>query len=211
MFNLSLTASIFPKSWKYALVILIPKSGNLTQLKNYRPISLLPLPGKLLEKVMHNHFSNYVENNSLLTTCQHGFRKQHSTIHSVAQLTDFINTKMNAGMPTLATFVDFRKAFDCVQHGVLLDKLYWLGVGKDWFRSYLSDRKQRVLANNTYSSYKTVTQGVPQGSVLGPLFYILYANDIVDKIKHCKIAMYADDTVLYTSGRDFGKSMGNMS
>ena len=120
---------------------------------------------------------------------------------------------MDAGLPTLAAFVDFRKAFDCVQHQILLGKLARLGIHESvvrWFESYLSGRKQRVLANGVYSSYLDVLQGVPQGSVLGPLFYILYANDIMDTIKHCKIALYADDTVLYTADTDFGKSMSKM-
>ena len=206
MFNLSLATSVFPKAWNEALVIPIPKTGNLTQVKNYRPISLLPIPGKLLEKLMHKQLSNFIEENSLISNFQHGFRKQHSTIHSVAQLTNFVNIKMDAKLPTLATFIDFRKAFDCVQHDVLLEKLSLLGLEAgvvSWFKSYLTDRKQRVLANNTHSSFLTVTQGVPQGSVLGPLFYILYADDIVGTIKHCKIALYADDTVLYTSNQDF--------
>ena len=94
---------------------------------------------------------------------------------------------MDRGLPTLAAFVDFRKAFDCVQHDVLLSKLSELEISKSmlgWFRSYLSMRKQRVLANGTLSSYQTITQGVPQGSVLGPIFYILYANDITKTLKN---------------------------
>ena len=213
MMNLSVKTSIFPKAWKKALVIPIPKSGNLTQVQNYRPISLLPLPGKILEKLVHKQLENYIETNSLLVDTQHGFRKKHSTIHSVEQLTNYIEKKMNRGMTTLATFVDFRKAFDCVQHPVLLKKLSSLGINNStirWFTSYLTDRKQRVLANNVYSSYQTVTQGVPQGSVLGPLFYILYANDISDTIINCKVAMYADDTVLYTADSNFEDSMRKM-
>ena len=213
MFNLSLRTSIFPEAWKNALVIPLPKSGDLTQVANYRPISLLPLPGKILEKLIHKQFTDFIEDNSLLTNFQHGFRKQHSTIHSVTQLTNFVNEKMDRGLPTLAAFVDFRKAFDCVQHGVLLSKLSRLGIGRgmlDWFGSYLSMRKQRVLANSTLSSFQTITQGVPQGSVLGPIFYILYANDIIGTLKNCKVALYADDTVLYTANNDFANSISKV-
>ena len=213
MMNLSIVKAIFPTAWKKALVIPIPKSGNLTMVQNYRPISLLPLPGKILEKLIHKQLENFVESNSLLATSQHGFRRGHSTIHSVEQLTNYVEKKMNRGLATLATFVDFRKAFDCVQHTVLLKKLSTFGIDRqtvNWFKSYLTDREQRVLANNVYSSYQTVTQGVPQGSVLGPLFYILYANDISDTIKHCKVAMYADDTVLYTANINFEDSMRKM-
>ena len=152
LMNISVQSSILPTEWKNALVIPTPKSGNLSLVQNYRPISLLPLPGKILEKLMHKQLMLYVDENSLLTKYQHGFRKGHSCIHSVAQLTNFIDKKMDSGTPTLAAFVDFRKAFDCVQHPILLQKLSCLGLAKsviDWFRSYLTGRRQQVLANNT--------------------------------------------------------------
>ena len=213
LFNLTLKTCTFPMAWKKALVIPIPKAGNLTKVQNYRPISLLPLPGKLLEKLVHAQLSDHLENIKFLTDNQHGFRKQHSTIHSIAQLTNYINTKMDKGQPTLAAFIDFRKAFDCVQHPILLDKLSTIGIDEKavkWFESYLTGREQRVLANNIYSSHQTVSHGVPQGSVLGPLFYIIYANDINKIIKSCQIALYADDTVLYTANAKFNKSIGEI-
>ena len=134
-------------------------------------------------------------------------------IHTVTQFTNYVSGKMNKGLSMLAAFVDFRKAFDCVQHKVLLSKLAKTGMGKgmlNWFQSYLSKCKQRVLANSTLSSYQTVTQGVPQGSVLGPIFYILYANDIVKTLKECNIALCADDTVLYTADNNFANSMSKI-
>ena len=210
MFNLSIETAKFPECWKKALVIPIPKQGNLTKVQNYRPISLLPLPGKVLEKIVHHQLSEYLEKNMLLAEEQHGFRKNHSTIHSIEQVTSFINNKMDARLPTAAVFIDFRKAFDCVQHPMLIDKLKKLGLSPlviDWVNSYLTNRKQRVYANDTYSDYQNVTQGVPQGSVLGPLFYIVYANDISQVVKKCKLALYADDTVLYTSHRNFDVSV----
>ena len=202
MFNLSIYNGKFPDSWKKALVIPIPKTGNLNLVKNYRPISLLPLPGKILEKLVHSQLSDRLEMEKMLSDNQHGFRKGHSTIHSVAQLINHINTKMDEGLPTVVTYIDFRKAFDCVQHPVLMKKIEALKMHQSvlgWVQSYLSDRQQRVLANDIYSSFQTITQGVPQGSVLGPLFYIIYANDLSKVIKNCKIAMYADDTVLYAT------------
>ena len=188
LFNLSLRNAIFPGQWKEALVIPIPKTGNLTNVQNYRPMSLLALPGKVLEKLVHKQISHHLESNALLTDKQHGFRKAHSTIHSVSQFVNYVNTNLDIGRPTLATFIDFRKAFDCVQHNILLEKLYKIGLSNDvidWVRSYLLDRRQRVLANNVYSEYQTITQGVPQGSVLGPLFYILYANDLAELFENC--------------------------
>ena len=213
MYNLSIKFSKFPDSWKKALVVPIPKAGNLNKVKNYRPISLLPLPGKILEKLIHQQLTNHLEEKAFLADEQHGFRKNHSTLHSISQVTDFINKKMDSRTPTLAAFIDFRKAFDCVQHPVLMNKLSQLNLDDsvlDWVRSYLSDRDQRVLANGVYSSALTVTQGVPQGSVLGPLFYIIYANDLTQIVKNCHIAMYADDTVLYTANGDFEKSVQDL-
>ena len=142
MFNLSVRTSIFPKAWKKALVIPIPKTGNLTNVKNYRPISLLPLPGKILEKLVHKQLSGYLESESLLSSAQHGFRKKHSTVHLVAQLTSYIDKKLDVKIPTLAVYVDFKKAFDCVQHPVLLDKLSKLNPECSvisWVSSYLSN------------------------------------------------------------------------
>ena len=213
LFNLSVRSSRFPDAWKKALVIPIPKSGNLNLVQNYRPISLLPIPGKLLEKLIHKQLTNHLDDTSYLTQNQHGFRKKHSTIHAVGQITNYIHKNMDRKLPVMAAFIDFRKAFDCVQHSVLLNKLAFLGLDTKtlgWFKSYLSDRQQYVLANNTYSPLLTITQGVPQGSVLGPLFYIIYANDIVNIIKNCQIALYADDTVLYLASKNFEKTVAKV-
>ena len=213
MYNLSIQTAVFPAAWKQALVIPIPKSGNLSMVQNYRPISLLPLPGKILEKLIHQQLTGYLDSESLLSAAQHGFRKGHSTIHSVAQLTEYVSKKLDTRQPTLAAYVDFRKAFDCVQHPILINKLAQLGIGKgilDWVKSYLSDRQQKVLANNIYSAPLTIMQGVPQGSILGPLFYIIYANDLSKIVSKCGIALYADDTVLYTANDNFAKSVQNL-
>ena len=205
MFNLSVEMFSFPDAWKKALVVPIPKQGNSTKVQNYRPISLLPLPGKILEKLVHGQLTSYLESESLLVDFQHGFRRGHSTVHSIAQFTDYVSKKIDTGQPTIAAFIDFRKAFDCVQHNVLLQKLRGLNLDEGllaWVGSYLENREQRVYANSIYSSYQYIKQGVPQGSVLGPLFYIIYANDIAEVVGKCKIAMYADDTVLYMSHKN---------
>ena len=122
-FNLSVRSAIFPQAWKDALVIPIPKSGDLHKVNNFGPISPLPLPGKILEKLVHVQLTACLEENSILEDVQHGFRKNHSTVHSVAQLTNYINVKKDIEVPTLATYINFRKAFDCVQHDTLINKL----------------------------------------------------------------------------------------
>ena len=187
LFNFSITSAIFPAQWKEALVIPIPKIGEPTEPSNYRPISLLPLPGKILEKLVHNQLSSFLEENNALSDNQFGFRKQRSTSHAVSQVLNQIYTNINRSTVTCAIYLDFSKAFNSVQHPTLLEKLKQANLGTttlSWVASYLEGRKQRTLINNEYSTLISVKQGVPQGSVLGPLFYIIYANDITDMIEH---------------------------
>ena len=123
-------------------------------------------------------------------------------MHAITELTDHINTKLNMKEKTVALFIDFKKAFDCVQYSVLLQKLKNMGFSQQtvqWMNDYLTDRKQKTYANGTTSDLNTITQGVPQGSILGPLLYILYANDIEQNILKSKVTFYADDTVIYAS------------
>ena len=205
--NLSVKSTTYPDDWKKAIVVPIPKTGDLQEVGNYRPISLLPLPGKILERLIYNQITASLEEENFFTTFQHGFRKKHSTIHAILQLTNHINYNMDKGIPTAAVFIDFRKAFDCVCHTTFLKKLESTQLGPNmvcWVKDYLRNRQQAVLANNVKSSNLQVQQGVPQGSILGPLFYIIYANDIPENMKS-NIALYADDTVLYTSSRNGNK------
>ena len=123
IFNLSVKSSTFPKDWEKATVIPIPKPGDKCKVGNYRPISLLPLPGKLLEKLVHKQLENNLEDIGFFTNFQHGFRKRHSTMHAILQLVNQINYKMAQGIPTTAIFVDFRKVFDSVNHARLLEKI----------------------------------------------------------------------------------------
>ena len=195
MYNFSIQTNTFPDDWKKALVIPIPKTGNLTDVQNYRPISLLPLPGKILEKLIHKQISDHLNDSLLLSDKQRGFRKSHSTLHAAAQLVDYVNNNLDKGRPTLVTYIDFRKAFDCVKHDCVKhdNKLSQLNLDEcvvNWTQSYLSDREQRVFANNVYSAPKRVLQGVPQGSVLGPLFYIIYANYLSNLFKHCHCTVH---------------------
>ena len=204
IFNLSINTAKFPSTWKTATVVPIPKVGNSKQVQNYRPISLLPLPGKILEKLIHSQIGNEFENIDFFTDRQHGFRKKRSTLHAALQLINHVNVNLDNKKPTAVVFIDFRKAFDCVDHEILVAKLARANLGPDalnWVKDYLMDRQQRVLANNILSDYLKVQQGVPQGSTLGPLFYIIYANDIPDNLES-NVSLYADDTALFTSSKD---------
>ena len=208
VFNISIQSESFPDSWKSATVIPIPKSGDLCKVENYIPISLLPLPGKLLEKVVHTQLEAELEKSDTFTKYQHGFRKNRSTTHAVLQLINQINQKMDKNIPTIAVFIDFKKAFDCVDHDILLDKLCTTNLGPstiNWLKDYLANRQQHVIANNLESTTLTIKQGVPQGSTLGPLLYILYANNIPENIKG-QVSLYADNTVVFHSSKNKAKT-----
>ena len=216
LFNYSIATSIFPVQWKTALVIPIPKTGNNNdgnKPESYRPISLLPLPGKLLEKLVHNQLSSFLEENSFLSENQFGFRKQRSTSHAISQLLNQIYTNINRSVVTAAVYIDFSKAFNSVQHTKLLQKLKILNLSEGtvkWIASYSEGRIQRTLVNNKYSAYLPVNQGVPQGSVLGPLLYIIYANDIIEAIESSNFTFYADDMVLYTGKKKLSQAAADL-
>ena len=203
LFNLSFSTGIFPNKWKQATVIPLFKGGDKKLVENYCSISLLPLPGKLIEKIAHNKMSSFLEVNGLLSDRQNGFRKGFSTASAVADLTDDFFSATNEGEITLAVFVDLRKAFDTVCHDILCKKISNYGLrGKvlKWCSNNLADREQQTLVNSVRSEKKHLSYGVPQGSVLGPLFFILYVNDIQSALQGIKVQMYADDTVIFTSG-----------
>ena len=205
LLNLSLGTSIFPDDWKIASIVPLHKGGSREEIGNYRPVSLLPLPGKILERCVHAQLSFYLEENNILVENQGGFRKNKSTVSSMARLTDGILTAMNDSMITMAAFIDLRKAFDTVNHRVLLAKLDHIGIRGElyyWCENYLCNRKQCTLANSNRSSLNPVVCGVPQGSVLGPLFFLIYINDMVKAVEQVEISLFADDTVLFVRGKN---------
>ena len=202
MFNSSLSTAVFPDSWKTAKVIPLFKGGDREDVSNYRPVSLLPLPGKLLEKIVHKRVTEFWDTNKFLTSDQGGFRKGFSTVSTMADLTDDLFDQINKSNTTVATFIDLRKAFDTVNLDILLKKLQRAGLRDNalqWCKSYLSNRTQCTVANGCTSRLLPIKCGVPQGSVLGPLFFLVYVNDIQQALDDCKVKLYADDTVLYQS------------
>ena len=158
-----------------------------------------PLPGKLIEKIAHCRMTTFFNQYNVITDSQGGFRKGFSTASSIAVLTGLLFENINKGLTSLAAFIDLRKAFDTVNHEILISKLCKYGIGGgnlDWCINYLSNRSQRTLANGILSEEAVVTCGVPQGSVLGPLFFILYVNDMQSNMPQSHVQLYADDTVI---------------
>ena len=205
IFNMCFRQGTFPKSWKIATVIPLPKEGDLSQCTNFRPISLLPLPSKVLEQIIHHRVNTFCEENNILNEFQGGFRKNHSTTATVAQFTDNLYNAINDQNHSITTFIDFYKAFDTVNHKILLQKLSKIGIRGNTnllIKNYLENRTQKTCLNGVDSNLDNIVCGVPQGSVLGPLLFLIYINDLCNVIANCNIHLYADDTVLVYSAPD---------
>ena len=199
-------AGVFPNKLKIAKVIPLYKSGNRNCTSNYRPISILPTISKIFEKLLHKRIYNFLEHSNLIYDYQFGFRQGHSTIHAVQTAISSVITSLNSSYHSMGIFIDFSKAFDTIQHSILLKKLnhYGIrGIALDLIKDYLSNRKQYTFFDNQgSSSLMDITAGVPQGSVLGPLFFVIYVNDIINCTGNSvKIIMFADDTNNFISSR----------
>ena len=206
IFSNILLSSTYPDIWKLANVIPIFKKGDKQLIKNYRPISLLPICGKLFEKIIFNNLYSYLNTNNLITKNQSGFRPGDSTTNQLLYLVNEIHQAFEDQkfLEVRAVFLDISKAFDKVWHDGLIFKLKQNGVSGSllmFFQNYLNNRKQRVVLNGSYSSYKTVESGVPQGSVLGPLLFLIYINDLERDVKS-NIKFFADDTMLFSIVKD---------
>ena len=203
MINCSFNDGIFPEALKIAKVVPIHKEGSRTEVSNYRPISLLSTFSKIYEKIMHNRVLQYFDKNSLLFEQQYGFRPGRSCEHALLNAQNLILNSLTKKEVSLLLLLDFSKAFDMVDHNILLRKLEHYGIrGKvlDWFKSYLSNRAQFVTIDGIDSGINRIKYGVPQGSILGPLLFIIYINDIPNICKNAKFILYADDANIVVSG-----------
>ena len=199
LFNLSFMTGVFSSVLKTAKVVPVFKKDSKLDYSNYRPISLLSNVEKILEKLMYKRLYTFLNSNNIIYNLQFGFRQQYSTSHALVNITENIRKALDGGNIGCGIFVDLQKAFDTVDHQILLTKLnhYGIrGVSNDWFKSYLSNRNQYVSINGFDSGLAAINYGVPQGSVLGPLLFLLYINDLNHTIKFCKIHHFADDTNL---------------
>ena len=207
IFNKSFQEGCFPGVLKLAKVIPIHKGDETTEPTNYRPISLLSIFDKLIEKVMLNRLLKFLEKNNILYKYQFGFRKNHATTHALTEVIDYIYRSLDEGNYVFGIYIDLKKAFDTVQHQILLQKLQHYGIrgiALDWFNSYLSNRKQFVVTNGIQSDILELSNyGVPQGSVLGPILFLLFINNIHNSLDNIIIKLFADDTNCFVSGNDF--------
>ena len=203
MINVPFNKGIFPNFLKAANVIPVHKKGEKLESSNYRPISLLSNISELYEKAMYIRLTNFLRKDKVLFSYQFGFRNNYSTNRALISLTEMIRNALDNGNFACGVFIDLQKAFDSVNHDILLSKLNHYrnrGVAFDWFKSYLSDRTQYATIDNKRSEIQTNKYGVPQGSILGPLLFLIYINYLSLSIKNSKMHHFADDTnLLYAS------------
>ena len=202
--NMSFMEGVFPSELKLAKVIPIFKSGDSTKMSNYRPISILSFFSKIFEKLMYNILNNFLYKNDVIYKYQFGFRKKHSTQHAIITLVDRITSSLDSGDLVIGVFLDLKKAFDTVDHHILIKKLFSYGIRGNtlkWFQSYLTDRSQFVSYDGIESKVLPIQYGVPQGSILGPLLFIIYMNDLFNVSNFLFTILYADDTCVVLGGK----------
>jgi exonuclease III len=213
----SFEQGVFPKPLKLARVVPIFKGGSKTDVANYRPISLLATFSKIYEKLMHRRLVDFMESNNSIFDMQYGFRSGRSCEHALLKAQSLLLNSLGKKEISLLLFIDFSKAFDMVDHNILLKKLEHYGIrgtALDWLKSYLNDREQFVTLNGKDSSKKPLKFGVPQGSILGPLLFIIYINDLPQISKYAKFIMYADDANIIITGKsvdEINEKFGQLS
>ena len=202
LFNMSIAQGKFPDVLKNAKIIPIHKGDSRLEMSNYRPISLLPTLSKIFEKLMYSRLINFFKKHNTLYENQYGFQSNMSTEYAVNKVLNYVVETLERNEIGVCIFLDFAKAFDTVNHEILIDKLEYYGirgVALNWLKSYLTNRMQCTEIGDTQSELELIKCGVPQGSVLGPLLFLIYINDIVNSSKLFKFTLFADDTSLYYS------------
>ena len=198
IFNSIITTSTFPKLWKKSKIIPIPKTSN-----DYRPIAILPFLAKVFESIIHEQMNTYLNEKKLIHNLQSGYRAGHSCITALLNVTEEIRCEIDQNNVTILTLLDHSKAFDTIDHKVLLFKLKHFFnfsiTSINMISSYISNRSQAVYTSDKKSKFCTALRGVPQGSILGPVLFTLYINDLPTIVKYCRLHIYADDVQLYIS------------
>jgi hypothetical protein len=203
--NASLSSGIFLRELKMANVIPLFKSGDSEQITNYRPVSLLTTLSKIYENFFYNRLLNFLKAQNILFKSQYGFRENNSTFMAMINLLDTIIEAIDNGKMAIGIFIDFSKAFDTVNHKILIDKLEHYGVrgvAKKWVSSYLEKRKQYCTYMGSKSEPMEIKSGVPQGSILGPLLFLLYISDLGNIFNKLTPVLFADDSNLIVTGKN---------
>jgi len=206
LYQNSLQTGTLPSDWLLADVTPIFKKGSRSDASNYRPVSLTSIPCKMLERIIRSSLVEHIEVNNLFSKHQHGFTKNRSCLTNLLETIEEWTEAIENGYGLDILFLDYQKAFDTVPHHRLMEKLRWYGLHTSllsWICEFISKRSMRVLVQGSCSSWNTVTSGVPQGSVLGPLLFLLYVNDIPSLI-HCKSKLFADDIKLWQPIKNYG-------
>ena len=199
--NTSIVTGLYPHLWKHPHVVPFYKNGDVDDVGNYRPISLLPIISKVLEKIISNQLMEFLESHNLLSKSQHGFRANLSTETALMKVNERIYENIDKQEISLLLLLDLSKAFDSVSHDILLTKCDNLNIDRFWFNDYLCDRTQSVRIDSVISSPKRISFGVPQGSILGPLLFLIYINDMSDILSKYFLIQYADDSQIILSNK----------
>ena len=211
--NQMIETGVYPEKFKISKITPIYKKNERTNIANYRPNSLLPTLSKIFERVVHTQLYTYFDENKLLSEQQYGFREKHSTELAAVKLVDYINHEMDIGNTPEAIFIDLSKAFDTLNFDILIHKLQFYGLSGNslaLMKSYVTGRMQYILFNKTKSDLAIITTGIPQGSILGPLLFSIYVNDIINSSDKLQYLLYADDTTLYFNREHFTPHNANL-
>ena len=204
IYNESINTGIVPNIFKISRITPIHKSGTHTDPNNYRPVAVLSSFSKVLEKLIHDQLISFIEKHNILYEYQFGFRKGHSTEQAILEITDNLKLNIDKKLITCGVFLDLTKAFDTINHNILLSKLYKYGIRGTpflWFKSYIENRQQYVKINDIESDLLKMDCGVPQGSTLGPLLFLLYVNDMANASSKLLFRMFADDTNIFYAAK----------